>query len=459
MNKRQKEILQVQLDNEKAVLKELERNYQDSLDEINDKIAILRGRQDADMQHVIYQVEYQKALKTQVQSILEQLQTKEFDTLSEYLTHSYEDGYIGTMYDLQEQGIPLIFPIDQEQVLAAIQNETKLSEPLYTALGKDMKDLQKKITSEISRGLSSGQMYTEIARNISNWARIPKNNAMRIARTEAHRIQCKATSDAQFKAKEKGADVVKQWDASLDRKTRPHHRKLDGQIRELEEEFEVGGMTAMMPGGFGKASEDINCRCVLLQRARWALGDDVTKWTEKDGLVTIKAKDYQEFKKEYYKQIDAERVRSNAQKISEKRSTSEGIFSTYNSSKRDSIRPYNIMRDLRTSETGKELLEYLEAENVPIKLCYGMDNPKKYFGVYDPFEDEIIIYCDVTNTIKETAKTVIHEAMHRKLGSTGTFAEEVECFKAEVLHEKGILTQNDIDGIIKMVKEKYPHLE
>ena len=326
MNKRQKEILQAQLNEEKKVLGKLEKNYEDALAEINSKIEILMARQDADLQHVIYQIEYQKALKTQIQAILEQLQTNEFETLSEYLSQSYEDGFIGTMYDLQGQGIPLVFPIDQEQIVAAIQHETKLSEDLYTTLGRDVKDLQKKIAGEISRGISTGMMYSEIARNISGYARIPKNNAMRIARTEAHRIQCKATADAQFKAKEHGADVVKQWDASLDKKTRKSHRELDGQIRELEDEFEVGSHKAMHPGAFGIASEDINCRCALLQRARWALEDDIpaTKWSpdapimiDDDGTTQFvdisDAKNYQDFK-DKYKQ-SAERVRSNAPKI------------------------------------------------------------------------------------------------------------------------------------------------
>lgn len=312
MNKQQKEILQSQLNNEKAVLKKLEANYQDALDEINSKIELLMARQDADMQHVIYQVEYQKALKTQVQAILETLQTNEFETVSEYLAQSYEEGFIGTMYDLQGQGIPLIFPIDQEQVVQAIQAETKLSESLYASMGHDITDLKKKITGEISRGLSSGQMYSEITRNIASWARIPKNNAMRIARTEAHRIQTKASFDAQHKAKSKGADVVKQWDASLDGKTRDSHRKLDGEIRELNEPFSNG---LMYPGDpSGSAEEVINCRCALLQRARWALGNDFTKWSadapieiSDDGttqLVKIEAKDYNTFKKMYFDAID-----------------------------------------------------------------------------------------------------------------------------------------------------------
>lgn len=305
MKKYEKEVLQAQLNREKEVLKKLEENYADALAEINSKIELLMARQDADMSHVIYQVQYQRALKGQVQAILETLHTNEFETVSEYLAKSYEEGFIGAMYSLQKQGVPLIFPLDQSQVVAAIQHETKLSEDLYTAMGKDIVDLRKKISGEISRGLSSGQMYGEISRNIASWARIPKNNAMRIARTEAHRIQIKATSDAQHRAKDKGADVVKQWDASLDGKTRSKHRKLDGQIRELDEPFEAEGDKVMMPGAFGDPADDCNCRCALLQRARWALGNDYTKWSkdapvviDDDGtsqFIKIDAKSFKEF--------------------------------------------------------------------------------------------------------------------------------------------------------------------
>ena len=303
MNKEQRQVQQAFLDSEKEVLNNLKKNYQDALDEINNKIEILMARQDADMQHVIYQIEYQKALKTQVQSILEQLQTNNFETVSEYLTNCYEDGFIGTMYDLQGQGIPLVMPMDQEQIVAAIQHKTKLSEDLYTSLGKDIKDLQKKISSEISRGISTGQMFSEISRNIAVYAGISRNNAMRIARTEGHRIQIQATMNAQNKAKEKGADIVKQWDSTLDGKTRPHHRMLDGQIRELDEPFEVDGKEVEAPGMFGRPSEDCNCRCALLQRARWAL-DEAELETLKQRAAYFgldKSKEFDDYKDKYLK--------------------------------------------------------------------------------------------------------------------------------------------------------------
>lgn len=306
MNKKQKEVQQAFLNAEKEVLEQLKKNYQDALDEINTKIAILLGRDDADMSHVMYQVVYQETLKKQVESALNTLQANEFETISDYLAKSYEDGYIGTMYDIQGQGIPIIMPMDQEQVVQAIQHETKLSEGLYKALGKDVKVLSKQIAGEITRGISSGQMYSEIARNIAGYAGISRNKAMRIARTEGHRIQCKATMDAQFKAKEKGADVVKQWDSTLDKRTRASHRKLDGQIRELDEEFEANGHFAMMPGGFNKASEDINCRCALLQRARWALDESELETLKQraEYFDLDKTEDFADYKKKYLKAVD-----------------------------------------------------------------------------------------------------------------------------------------------------------
>ena len=324
MEKYEKEVMQAKLDSEKAVLKQLEASYKQALEEINQKIAELLARQDSDLQHVIYQVEYQRALKTQVQAILETLQANEFETISEYLTKSYDEGFLGAMYALQAQGIPLIIPIDQAQVVEAIQHETMLSEKLYTRLGRDIKDLNKHISSEISRGIASGMMYSEIARNIANRARIPQNNAMRIVRTEAGRISEKAAMDACVKARQRGAKVKKQWNAILDSRTRHSHVKVDGEIRDIDEKFSNGLMYPLQPGA--PAREVVNCRCRLNQRASWALDAEHTKRlgdisdmseenlqviADKLGLsvdevkalsgqiVPIKAKNFEDFKKTY----------------------------------------------------------------------------------------------------------------------------------------------------------------
>ena len=66
----------------------------------------------------------------------------------------------------------------------------------------------------------------------------------------------------------------------------------------MDEYFEGGGGKAMHPGGFGIPSEDCNCRCCLLQRARWAITDEeFTKMNGDTGeLVRISEKDFQSFK-------------------------------------------------------------------------------------------------------------------------------------------------------------------
>ena len=86
----------------------------------------------------------------------------------------------------------------------------------------------------------------------------------------------------------------------------------------------------------------------------------------------IQAKNFEEFQKKY-KQA-SERVRSNVQKISEKRKTTEGVFSTYNNGKSSTIRPHSVIKNLGTSEIGKEVMEYINKNNVPVRLCYGIDN-------------------------------------------------------------------------------------
>ena len=310
MNKHQKQVQKSILKNEREILKNLESIYQQALDDIMVKINDLLARTDTqNLQSIIYQVEYQKALKSQISSILDQLHNNEFNSISEYLTKCYQEGWIGTFYDLQNQGIPLIFPIDQEQIVKAIQLDTKLSKSLYDSLGLDIQDLKSAIRTEISRGISQSYSYQQMATLIKRASGNSYNNSVRIARTEGHRITNEATYNAQVKAKSKGAQIMKQWDATLDSKTRPEHQFLDGQLVEVDKPFKDSeGNEAMFPGGFGIASLDINCRCCLLQRAKWFIDNesDFTKMNgEENNLMTFKNKDdYEKFKAEFWKWSD-----------------------------------------------------------------------------------------------------------------------------------------------------------
>lgn len=277
----------------------MERQYTEALNDINRKIMILQS--DELTQSRIYRIEYQKALKKQTEAILEKLHSDEYTTIQQFLSESYTDAFVGAAYDMHGQGVPLIMPIDPAEAVRAIQTESKINEGLYDALGVDTKHLRKSISSEITRGIAEGMTTDEIARNLRNATKAPLSRARTIVRTESHRIQQASCYNAQQHAKSKGADVVKMWDATMDGDTRPMHRRLDGQIREIDEPFEIGGKKAMYPGDFGDPAEDCNCRCQCLQRARWALDEGELK-TLKDRAEFFgidKTKDFADFKKKY----------------------------------------------------------------------------------------------------------------------------------------------------------------
>ena len=68
MNKRQKEILQNELNNEKNVIKQIKTVYERALVAIDKKIELLSTNKMT--QSKIYQKQYQEALKKQIEAIL-----------------------------------------------------------------------------------------------------------------------------------------------------------------------------------------------------------------------------------------------------------------------------------------------------------------------------------------------------------------------------------------------------
>lgn len=308
MDKYQKETVKMSLEDEKKVLNSLTSEYKEAKKAVKGKLKALMERDDADLPHVIHQIKYQKALESQLDEVLGKLKKGEYKTISDYMEDSYGTGFTSSLYRLQKQGVPLLFPMDRNEILKAVQTNSKISGGLYKRLGINTRSMKNAIRQEITRGISFSMSYGDIARNLDNRMNSGLYNSYRIARTEGHRINQEASYDAMEKAKDAGADIVKQWDSTLDGRTRPHHSQLNGQIRELDEPFEVAGLQAMHPSGFGKASEDINCRCVVLEIGRWELDeeDTYTKFDGDEGVIVSDLSDttnFNTFKVGYYDKL------------------------------------------------------------------------------------------------------------------------------------------------------------
>lgn len=425
MNKRQKEVLQANLNSEKAVLRELEKQYQSALDDIDLKIRIMES--DELTQSRIYRIEYQKTLKKQVEATLEKLHSDEYSTIKQFLSDSYTDAFVGAMYDLHGQNVPLIIPIDKNAAAKAIVSDTKLSKNLYDSLGVDITKLKKTIQNEITRGIAGGFTHDEIARNITFTTNAPRSRAKTIVQTESHRIQQASTYDAQVAAKAKGADVVKQWDSVLDGKTRDTHRQLDGQIREIDAPFEMSGKKAMFPGDFGDPAEDCNCRCVSLQRARKALDEEELKTLQEraEFFGLDKTENLTDFKKKYMKA--AETVEKSAKSGIIKANESVVKTAVSNGSVRTVINADKQNRHIRDSvgyivgrsyiyggiETAQTLVDALSESGDPIVVNGEWKNKERVtsddvLGVYvDPDTGEEIETHNATIVYSKTGSHII----------------------------------------------------
>lgn len=319
MNDRERELAWLSLDGERDVLDDMRGHYEEVLSRVNDKIDALADRDDLSG---IRQRRWQESLAQQIGGALAELRSGSYSTVRQYLENSYEQGFVGTLYNLQGQDIPLAFPIDQAAAARAVSTtagDVKLSARVYSNVDK----LQKQVIAEVTRGFADSETAAQVAGRIATQTDIAEGikrnvggrtdqalrRSMTIARTERGRVSAEAKLAAMAKAKANGADIVKQWDSTMDKRTRLDHVRADGQIREVGEKFSVGGCKGMAPHKMGRADQDVNCRCVLLQRARSPLEvPEEAKYTKWDGdkqcyVDLSDAKSFSEFKGRYYKTI------------------------------------------------------------------------------------------------------------------------------------------------------------
>lgn len=304
MKKVEKEVEQVLLKNEKNVLKQLEQTYIKALADIKGRLRLLQAREET--QSVIYQIDYQKSLERQINAVLDVLQQDNITNIQDFLNHMYEDGYIGIQYELMQQGVPVVTSINQTEVATSLFKKTGGMTFGYREQ-RHLKTFKQKVKDTITRGLASGSTYRDIANQLSLVTGEELYKSYRIARTEGHRITTEAKLNSMKRAKQQGADVVKQWDATLDGKTRDKHRKLDGQWVEVDDYFEVQGEKVKAPGKFKHKGDNINCRCILLTRPRWSVEKNRVKSSKikdeygKEVEKLIEVKNYEDYKKGYYK--------------------------------------------------------------------------------------------------------------------------------------------------------------
>lgn len=195
-------------------------------------------------------------------------------------------------------------------VIRRVVNNPVSGLTLKDTLEKYRKDIIYDIKRNIGIGLSNGDRFTTMAERISRSLDGDYKKAIRIARTEAHRVResglCDAATDIHdaLKNGQSGYIMVKTWKTMKDERVRPNtvyktkkgwrkgkkskynHENMEGVTIPQDELFELpSGATCMCPGQTGVAGEDINCRCYLSYDLKKA--DKLTNTSDKESPVRV----------------------------------------------------------------------------------------------------------------------------------------------------------------------------
>lgn len=151
------------------------------------------------------------------------------------------------------------------------------------AADKTMQWNQQRIQSAVLQGVLQGESPYQIAERLRGVAEMNYNASVRYARTMTTDAQNAGRYQAYRRADELGVDLVIEWQATLDGRTRHEHRMMHGQRRHVDEPFIVDGVEILYPAqASGPGASDIpqsmiwNCRCTLLAWVRGFEGSTVT---------------------------------------------------------------------------------------------------------------------------------------------------------------------------------------
>ena len=164
------------------------------------------------------------------------------------------------------------------------------------AANKDLQWNAQHIQSAVLQGVLQGESPYEVAKRLMDVGQMDYNAAVRYARTMTTNAQNAGRYEAFRRADEMGVDLVIEWQATLDNRTRHEHRMMHGQRRNVGEPFEIeeGGETfeILWPAQVNYDGTNLpqqliwNCRCTLLSWVKGFEGDTV-KSSPKMGDLTF----------------------------------------------------------------------------------------------------------------------------------------------------------------------------
>lgn len=281
------QVRRIEEHREKGAEKEIRRAYQELLKELRHYLAdtyTQYAEDDALTYGILQRHSYYARFLEEVEQKINDISPEVKRTIRSTVDQTYEYTYNGMIDCVKKAGIDPVVAAGLKActpdiIRRAVENPvSKLT--LNDRLEKHRKEIVYNIKQDISVGLMNGDRYSTMANRIKQSVEGDYKKAIRIARTEVHRVREAGNHDAAvsvddvLKTGESGMRMMKTWKTMKDERVRPakakgknrkyDHRKMDGVTILVDEEFTLpSGARTMAPGQSGVAGEDINCRCYL----------------------------------------------------------------------------------------------------------------------------------------------------------------------------------------------------
>jgi hypothetical protein len=193
--------------------------------------------------------------------------------LEQILRDAYLEGYYLTAHAVETYTQAKIgYSAVRPETLTAMLANPVAGLTLNQRLEKQRTDIIYNIQQQVTQGLQKNETYSTMAKRLKEQLEGDAVKAMRIVRTEGHRVQESAKHDAAQKATDNGVIMFKQWNTLEDERVRrkpknkADHKKLNNKKIPMDKDFDDGLSKGKAPGqleGSNDASSNINCRCFL----------------------------------------------------------------------------------------------------------------------------------------------------------------------------------------------------
>ena len=227
-------------------------------------IGFLRDLQDEISRALVgatgFSTEFLPMLKSEITRAVSRFQRRIGDSMETNLTGAWDLGQSMVDDVLATAEIGYGMPLLSDSQLVVLKD---FSADLVGGLSADMLN---KVNNAVTLNVVGGRTISDTAKQIDGILGIAKkkgmtDRALKIARTEVGRAQSVANQARMEQAKELVPKMKKQWVTGVN--PRDTHAAADGQIRNIDEPYDIGGYKAMEPLDPSLPAEEVvRCNCV-----------------------------------------------------------------------------------------------------------------------------------------------------------------------------------------------------